>query len=484
MKVVKKILLSLLAIPLVLVAVLVALQTYYHVTPVALSAEALELNARAAKLPTLTENGYRFYGLMAPREQDAVVFGKCLFDAQAQHRREDRDATVKLPSHEDKPAWEAYEKTSAARSKFVDEACLKGGTRLTLPTTLADVRVNLATTEEQWQLIAAAIPDETVKTRADAVRGGGVRRLGAEVDSPFLSYENLLKIERWRIARGVEAWRSNDRPQATELWRAAIAEWAQSADSTLIEAVLSVAAQTQVLIAMQGTVVQANRIDDATAESLLAAIKPIETMPHAVANSMLAEWQTHESVIKQMIDNPMRSMRLGAERNGYQRALDRLALWTFDANDTMNALAKANLWSQDALLKAAQGQAQPEFPDDTFFFGCATSEDWGMACLPFMRNPAGRILSSIAMPAYATYGVRVADLRNFAAATRLTIEVRRRQLAGDAAVQFVASAPADMRDVFSGNAFVYDVASKRLRIELREKSTILGEKGATYELRL
>ena len=176
MKIVKIILLSLLAIPLVLVAVLVAMQTYYHVTPVALSDEALELNARAAKLPTLTENGFRLYGLLAPREQDAVVFGKCLFDAQEQHRRKVGDAGVKVPSYEDKLAWEAYEKTLVARYKLFDDACLKGGTRLTLPTTLTDVRVNLATTEGQWQLIAAAMPDEIVKTRADAVRGGSGRR--------------------------------------------------------------------------------------------------------------------------------------------------------------------------------------------------------------------------------------------------------------------------------------------------------------------
>ena len=55
MKIVKTILLGLLAIPLVLLAAVVVVQTYYHLTPVALSTEALELNARAEKLPTLTE---------------------------------------------------------------------------------------------------------------------------------------------------------------------------------------------------------------------------------------------------------------------------------------------------------------------------------------------------------------------------------------------------------------------------------------------
>lgn len=78
---------------------------------------------------------------------------------------------------------------------------------------------------------------------------------------------------------------------------------------------------------------------------------------------------------------------------------------------------------------------------------------------------------------YPPYGTRVADLRNLAAATRLTIEARRRGLSGDALAAFVANAPADMRDVFTGKPFEYDAAKKELRPVLREKNTVLGEKG-------
>lgn len=206
-------------------------------------------------------------------------------------------------------------------------------------------------------------------------------------------------------------------------------------------------------------------------------------MPDVLANSMVAEWQTHVSLMKQMSENPMLSLSFGAERNVFERAMDRISAWTFDANDTMNAIARANLWSQDALLKAGRGQAQPEYPADMLALGCKSDGDWGLACLPFLRNPVGRFLSAIAMPTYASYGVRVADLRNSAAATRLTIEARRRQLAGDALVQFVENASGDMRDVFTGRPFFYDSLRKRLSIELRERSTILGDKG-TYELQL
>ena len=104
MKIVKKILFGLLIVPLALLVAAMVAQTYYQLTPAALSVEALELNARAAKLPTLTENGYRLYGLFAPREQDAVVFGKCLLDAQDQHRRDEQASRVKPPEYDDKRA--------------------------------------------------------------------------------------------------------------------------------------------------------------------------------------------------------------------------------------------------------------------------------------------------------------------------------------------------------------------------------------------
>ncbi len=483
MKIVKKILLGLLAIPLAFLAVAAVLQIYYRLTPVALSAEALALNARAAKLPTLTENGYRLKGLFAPREQDAVVFGKCLLDAQEQHRLNEKASGVKAPENDDKVAWTEYDKGYGERFNRLLAVCNKEGTPLTLPATLTDIRISLDTTDDQWQTLASVVVDETLQARADAVRDGGVRRLGEKVDSPFPPDDTLMKLERWRIARGVVAWRGGDRPMATNLWATAIADWAKSANSTLIEAMLATAAQTQVLIAIQSSVAQVASVDEATANGLLISVKPIETMPDSVAESMIAEWQMHGSLMKQLSENPMGGVTMGAKRNEIEAATDRMSAWTFDPNDTMNLLASNNLWSQDAMLKAALGQMAPAYPGDRLAFGCGSGGGWGMVCLPFVRNPVGRILVTIAMPAYANYGVRVADLRNFAAATRLTIEARRRQLTGDALVQFVAKAPSDMRDVFTGRPFSYDQARKRLVVELHERSTVLGDK-EPYELAL
>ena len=484
MKIVKKILLSLLAIPLVPFAAVAGLQIYYRLTPVAFSAEALALNVRAAKLPTLTENGYRLYGLFAPKEQDAVVFGKCLIDAQELHARNEKASGIKAPSDEDKAARAEYDKVSGTRLSVLSDGCTKGGTLLKLPPLLNELRINLGTTYDQWQSLAAATPDETVLSRADAVRRSGVRRLGAEVDAPFLPLDRLMKLERWRIARGVIAWSSGDRAQATTLWGVSIEDWARSANSTLIEAMLATAAQTQVLIAIQSLIARSKRIDDATANGLLAALKPIETMPDSIAESMIAEWQIHTNLTKQMSENPAQLLGVDAERSVYKRAVDRMSWWTFDPNDTMNAMAKGNLWSQDALRKTARGEAQPEYPADLSALQCAAGRDWALACLPFLRNPAGRMVSALATPAYGNYGVRVADLLNLAAATRLTVEVRRRGLVGAALAQFVAAAPPEMREVFSAKAFVYDATTKQLRLELHERSTILGEQGTTYSLPL
>ena len=67
--------------------------------------------------------------------------------------------------------------------------------------------------------------------------------------------------------------------------------------------------------------------------------------------------------------------------------------------------------------------------------------------------------------------------------TRLTIEARRRAISGEALVSFIANAPPGMRDVFTDKPFVYDAALKHMQIELRTKSSVLGDKGM-YQLML
>jgi hypothetical protein len=88
MKLIKKLFLWLLGIAASIVLLVVGLQTYYHFTPAALSAEALALNQRAAKIPTITENGYRLNGLLAPAGLDPTQYGRCLAQASELHTAE------------------------------------------------------------------------------------------------------------------------------------------------------------------------------------------------------------------------------------------------------------------------------------------------------------------------------------------------------------------------------------------------------------
>ena len=66
MKIAKKVLLWFIGLIALTAALMVGLQIYYKLTPSALSPETVQLNARAALLPTVTENGYRPHGLLAP----------------------------------------------------------------------------------------------------------------------------------------------------------------------------------------------------------------------------------------------------------------------------------------------------------------------------------------------------------------------------------------------------------------------------------
>ena len=477
MKAFKKIVLLLAAIPLVLIAVVIVVQTYYALTPVPLSQQAVELNARAAKLPTVTENGYRLNGLLAPAGQDPVVYGKCLAAADEQRTNDAIKQRGPAPSPADKSAWDAYWKSSSDRAAERHRACLGGGLTLAFPKALTEGKIKSGMPLESWRALADAVPDAELIARAETVLASGPRRMGAELASPIPAWGGLMAYERWRIATGVVAWQNGDSAGAAAFWGKDIDLFSATAHESLIGAMISAAALTQATLAMQNAVARTGRLDEPVALAAFAALVPVDAMPQRVAESMVAEWQLQSSMIEQISDSPSLTTSLGIEQSALARAYDRLGAWTFDSKDTTNRLAQANLWSRDAIHTTANGKEVPLYPPEWEAFGCTTEADWGLLCLPFMRNSTGRILAAISGPTYSNYGTRIADLRNLAAATRLTIEVRRRGLAGDALAAFVANAPADMRDVFTGKPFEYDATKKELRPVLREKNTVLGEKG-------
>ena len=161
-----------------IVLLMVGLQIYYQLTPSALSAEALRLNERAALLPTVTENGYRLYGMLVPKDVEPVRYGRCLLDANLAHRAERQTLTAQMPSPDDNAAYDAYWKKHSDRGAALAVACLQGGTRVQMPKALAGMRITPGIAPAQWQALAAVVVDPLIVTRAEAVWAGDARRLG------------------------------------------------------------------------------------------------------------------------------------------------------------------------------------------------------------------------------------------------------------------------------------------------------------------
>jgi hypothetical protein len=475
MKIFKKVLLWLAAIPLALIAAVVVVQTYYALTPVPLSKEAEELNARAAKLPTVTENGYRLNGLLAPKDLDPVVYGRCLVETYKFSRFGSRTGDV--PSMDDKVAFKAYWEARNAKGVEMQNACLKGGSSLKLPELPNEVRIRLGMPDEHWQRIASAPPDQVIVTRAESVWSSGPRRIGAEPEAMVGNTDALFRVQRYRTASAMQFWRSGDRSRAIEIWNRSVSDWAAAANGTLIDAVISSAAIGQVVFAIQTAVAQSERLDDETARALSAVLEPAASLPQSLSDAMLAEWQTRLLTAKQILNWSESAAEFGIRHGTAGHIFERLSRFTYDENDTLNRLATSNVWVQSAVVRAANGGDVGPYPLTEDSFGCPALGELAPLCLVFQRNPIGRVIGGISAPMYPPYGTRVADLRNLASATRLTIEARRRGLSGDALAAFVANAPADMRDVFTGKPFEYDAAKKELRPVLREKNTVLGEKG-------
>lgn len=111
---------------------------------------------------------------------------------------------------------------------------------------------------------------------------------------------------------------------------------------------------------------------------------------------------------------------------------------------------------------------------------CASLGTAAIVCYGALPNPFGRYFldnTGVEASAYERYGVRIADVRNLAAATRLTLEARRRGLTGQGLAAFLADAPPEMRDVFTRQPFAYDAQASELAIVLHHKSHVLGDAG-------
>jgi hypothetical protein len=477
MKLAKKIALWVSAVVLALAAAFAALHTYYRFTPVALSAEANALLAETAHMVQLTDNGYRMHGLLAPDGMDPLAYGKCY--AQTRKKYSEARQSPSLASGELNVASrsDAYDKQLAETLK----ACSQDKPRLSdLKAPSEPNRIRPGFDISRLVSAAANAPPSVYFDRWNAVLRGGVRGTDPDpITTVFPMYTVSLQIERGRLARFAATWVASDsdsqRSKAFDELETYLPQIVEFADGTLIESMIAATAMSHYLLVIQAAAANSPLIDSSLSQRVQASIASVEQLPKALANAIGAEVHGLNSINQRIAKNG-----IGEELNVFANELGR---FEFDANETLNlsvvGYRESQRHVQDVRLLDLPESSMQKFADN---LGCPWLGDLSLICTAFERNAKGRVLATIAMPAFTDYGKRIHDVRNLAAVTRLTIEVRRRGLQGDALVKFIASAPEGMRDVYTQRPFAYDAARRKMTIDLRTRSTVLGEK--SYELDL
>lgn len=457
------------AVALGLLISVLSVQAFYWVFPAQPSAEVLRLQKEAGQRPLQFDNGRRLAGLLAPQGEDPLDVGRCLFpDAEERERAALAGDLAEYSPREEDP--------------LLQEKCLKGQPPLALPATVADAKAAPSWALEDWLKLGRETPDPTLLVRAQTVWNGGDRRLGTVFFSPAADQRPLSMLDQWRMAVAVLKWHNGSRGEALDIWSASGQDAMRSAEGDLIASMVSTTTLSRLLLSLQTAVWSSATLDATEANQAMQIASAAEGLPQAVHRSMIGEWQMVETTYRTLASSAAHS-----ETSGESTQRTREMGWTpvfkslvYEPVDTVNRFTEKFEADRSAVLAAASGQAaQAVEPDKP----CAWMGAWWHVCRPYERNPFGRYLVRSEPPDYTFYGTRIADLRNLAAATRLTIEVRRRSLTGEALTRFIASAPEGMRDVFTQQAFAYNPQTRKLDIVLREKSHVLGAPG-TYELSL
>jgi hypothetical protein len=444
---------------LTIVGMFVALHTVYWLTSPPLSPEAKAYEAQANALPTFTDNAYRVQGLLAPATLEPVAYGRCIDPFLNPDKGQEDKAKAGLAQ------------------------CNQGLAPLSLPPALEQAKVSPAWTERDWLALARAVPDDTLLARAKVIAVGGPRTFGYGVSDLHPSLEPLGSLNLWHAAHAVALFQQGRSAEAVSTFEGVITDNLQSSDDTLIEAMTSVAGLSRTLLALQRGLVQSPSLDEISVQRLRGALDGLDTLPNLGVKAMDAEWRVVASSfdfkeMRKQLDQPglggwtvTALLRLGIRED----SLNRLAIQFQEARQRMLTSAKGTWTAQDP---STEPPADPN--------PCPSLGSSGYWCYAVMPNPFDRSLLDAAgnrADAYGRYGIRIADVRNLAAATRLTLEVRRQQLSGEALAAFVATAPPEMRDVFTKQPFAYDPLTRKLSLVLRNKSPVLGEPG-TYELTL
>lgn len=458
---VRRFFLGVLALLLLATVSLAALHTYYHFTPVELSAEARSLDERAAALPRDTDNGLRLVGLLAPVEADPVSFGRCVLEAE-------RDFWSDVEKHSSQSAdtkalLESMQETTSARKK----QCAGTGNQLQAPDSKALPQLRLHSSAEDWSSWADLKAPPVLWTRHEQVMGTAPRYLTPNLYMSGLeNYGTLTTLHRIQMAQAVEQWRKGQTDAALDAWETSVRQWSRIAPESLISSMLAVAAISQTLVSMHAAWEAPSSPTDPAAWNRVQAITHIaDSLPGALEASVVTEWALTSYVLRHSIPS-----------SGEPGSKLLLQNWLYDLNHTVNLFAK-NASARKSLLRlTAEGKAVTWEVDKG---SCSAPNAWLAHPLRQIvgRNPMGQILSSVGTKFYESYGTPVADLLNFAAATRLVAESKKQSISSAALPAWLERASADQRDIYTGRPFSFDPVGPALRVTLKQRNPVLGDAG-------
>lgn len=280
---------------------------------------------------------------------------------------------------------------------------------------------------------------------------------------------NLIAINQSQAAIARRTWLNGGQQVAITRLKQLTNSWSSYAPDSLIAAMVATRAQKDILLSIHSlTQVKDHGATNEEWSGLIEATLSVDSMVHQLGKAIENEWLLG-SAMYQDIQRDMSHQPWHPKHLLYRAA--------YDPEDSMNRHATMLLHASADAQRGAQGMEPLKRPAERCSGFPLAGSPSSVVCRLLGRNSLGIMLIEIGLPDYHAYGTRVADLRNLAAATRLTIEARRRGLSGEALARFVAQSPEDMRDVFTRQPFAYNLQTRELTIVLREKSSVLGDAG-------
>ncbi len=454
-------------------------RTYFWATPEKPTGERIALEQRVADVNADTEGGLLMLGFAAPPDMDPVDYGRCLAQAENDAWTKAGVSFSELFGTNDE-RMPAYERLNVL-SKELRAKCLNGGEPMPLSEEGYPLGNKLHTSPRDWNDVAGTRLDALLLERfKKAIRAPS--RM-TKIRSPNLAWPNqafqeFATINATLTSRARENWVNGMRQKATLTWSELSHAWSHVSGDQLIMAMFAVRYQTEVLLSVASAVrAQPQHATTNDWEALIEVTREAETHATAFDRTIEYEWL----FIRSNVSDAQSAIQK------YEPWWNRVRLaFFFDKDATLNDAASQLLRGYQDAASAAAGNVKAEKPPDARRCKGFPLIDVSLRSICYWLGRNGASQTFLTNDSnFASYGTRIADLRNLAAATRLTLEARRQGIApGKVSADWVRNAPADMRDVFTGEPFEYNPERKVLRVLLRAPSTALGMAGETYELPL